>query len=542
VAYTTNDNRSPSLGGVEKMTWSTKFISELYKPEITPVFKLEFVDVDNGIGRDFVVFSHGKNNLKIGAGGVQVNGVSVVPSRWSVSFGGFTVSLVGDASQLLQAIARGSYANLYCELGSSGFERIAAGQLYGIRRNGVEARLTLQFVDLLTAFQNRTSSVVGAVPTPSTANPPRQDLFFELGTFRSVVGNWSPGDTSLTLTNTTGIRRETSENGLIKCFPTSSDNPFYLEFASSTSTTVATTPNSGQEAFPSEYNAAQLHSGQGSFVVLCAQIDDHPTQILGKIIESTGTGNNGSLDTLPVEWSIGGVFGVGLWDQLDANLQQTYITGSTTTNYKWRFVVEAPLENGIRDILNTASNVGQWMVFRQGQLSWRGCQDPNVASFVAGQLGDRDIFQVVSHDLFDPVQQQIFPISTLEYSSTVPLNSLERNSVGVTSGRLGSFPATRQVKRTAIALYSPDTNEADLALGDLDRMANWDHFTFERVTLRCKLITSQFVAGDILEITSDRIIGLKGTYQNQRVMVLASSFDFSSNSSIITVAAITGDR
>ena len=524
------------------MTWSTKFISELYKPEITPVFKLEFVDVDNGVGRDFVVFSHGQNNLKIGAGGVSVNGVSIVPSRWSVAFGGFTVSLVGDASQLLQAIARGSYANLYCELGSSGFERIAAGQLYGIRRSGVEPRLTLQFVDLLTAFQNRTSSVVGAVPTPSTSNPPRQDLFYELGTFRSVVGNWSPGDTSLTLTNTTGIRRETGENGLVKCFRQSTMDPFYLEFASSTSTTIATTPNSGQEAFPSEYSVDHLHQGEGSYVVLCAQIDDHPATILGKIIESTGTGNNGSLDTLPVEWSIGGVFGVGLWDQLDANLQQAYITGSTTTNYKWRFVLDGPLSNGIRDILNTASNVGQWMVWRQGQLSWRGCQDPNAAGFVAGQLGDRDIFQVVSHDLFDPVQQQIYPISTLEYSSTVPLNSLERNSVGVTSGRLASFPASRQITRTAIALYSPDTDEADLALGDLNRMANWDHWTFERVTLRCKLITSQFVAGDILEITSDRIIGLKGPYQSQRVMVLASSFDFSTNSSTITVGAITGER
>jgi len=524
------------------MTWSTTFISELYKPSITPVFKLEFVDLANGVGRDFVVFSHGQNNLKIGAGGVSVNGVGVVPSRWSVTFGGFTVSLVGDSTQLLQAVARGSYANLYCSLGSSGFERIAAGQLYGIRRNGTEPRLVLQFVDLLTAFQNRTSSIVGAVPTPSTANPPRQDLFYELGTFRSVVGNWSPGDTTLTLTNTTGIRKETGENGLVKCFPTSSSTPFFLEFSASTSSTVDTSPNSGQEAFPSTTTAVQLHNGQGSYIVLCAQVDDHPAKILGKIIESTGTGNNGSLDTLPVEWSIGGVFGVGLWDQLDANLQETYITGSTTTNYKWRFVLDEPLSNGIRDILNTASNVGQWMVWRQGQLSWRGCQDPNKAGFVAGQLGDQDIFQVVSHDLFDPQQQQIYPISTLEYSSTVPLNSLERNSVGVTSGRLASFPASRQVKRTAIALYSPDTNEGDLALGDLNRMANWDHWTFERVVLRCKLITSQFVAGDILEISSDRIQGLNGPYQSQRVMVLASSFDFSSNSSTITVGSITGDR
>ena len=524
------------------MSWSTAFISKLFQPEITPVFKLEFVDLGNGIGRDFVVYSHGQGNLKIGAGGVSVNGVSVVPSRWSVAFGGFTVSVVGDASQMLDAIARGSYANLYCEIGSSGFERIAAGQLYGIRRNGFEPKLTLQFVDLLTAFQNRTDSNVGAVPSPSTSNPPRQDLFYELGTFRSVVGTWSVGDTTLTLTNTDGIRRETSKNGLVKCFQTSSSTPFFLEYASSTSTTVATSPNSGQAAFPSTTSAVNLSNAGGSFVVLCAQIDDHPTNILGKIIESTGTGNNGSLDTLPVEWSVGGVFGVGLWDTIDAELQQTYITGSTTTNYKWRFLLDEPLTNGIRDILNTASNVGQWMVFRQGQLSWRGCQDPDEAGFVAGQLGDQDIFQVVSHDLFDPVQQQVYPISTLEYSSTVPLNSLERNSIGISSGRLASFPAERQIKRTAQALYSPDTNEADLALGDLNRMSSWDHFTFERVTLRCKLVTSQSVAGDILEITSERIHGLKGAYLNQRVMVLASSFDFSSNSSTITVGSITGAR
>lgn len=524
------------------MSWPTAFVSELYKASINPVFKLEFVDVENGVGRDFVVFSHGQGPLKIGSGGVSVNGVSVVPSRWSVSFGGFTVALVGDASQLFGSVARGSYANLYCKLGSSGFERIAAGQLYGIRRNGTEERIVLQFVDLLTAFQNRTSSEIGAVPTPSSANPPKQDLFFELGSFRSVVGNWSPRDTTMTLTNTTGIRRETGQNGLVKCFRQSSFDPFYLEFASSTSTTLATTPNGGEEAFPSEYSADQLHQGEGSFVVLCAQIDEHPAKILGKIIESTGTGNNGRLDTLPVEWSIGGVFGVGLWDINDANLQETLIVGDSTTNYKWRFVLDSPLSNGIRDILNTASNVGQWMVWRQGQLSWRGCQDPNSASFVNGQLGDNDIFQVVSHDLFDPVQQQVYPISTLEYSSSVPLNRLERNSVGVTSGRLASFPATRQITRTARALYSPDTNEADLALGDLNRMAKWDHWTFERLTLRCKLITAQFVAGDILEITSSKIQGLKGIYQSQRVMVLASSFDFSNNSSTITVGAITGDR
>ena len=524
------------------MTWSTSFISELYKPAINPVFKLEFIDVGNGVGRDFVVFSHGQGNLKIGSGGVQVNGVSVIPSRWSVSFGGFSVSLVGETKQLFEAVARGSYAVLFCQIGSSSFERIAAGQLYAIRRNGTEKRITCQFVDLLTAFQNRTSSAVGAVPTPSSANPPQQDLFYELGSFRSVLGTWNVGDTSITLTNTNGIRQETGQNGLVKCYRTSSSNPFFLEFASSTSSTIATTPNSGQEAFPSENTAIQLTQGVGSFVVLCAQIDDHPADIVGKIIESTGTGSNGSLDTLPVEWSVGGVFGVGLWDQVDSEQQKQLITGITTTNYKWRLVVEGPLENGIRDILNTASNVGQWMVWRQGKLSWRGCQDPNNVSFVAGQIREQDIFQVVGHDLFDPQQQQVYPISSLTYSNTVPLNSLEKNSVGITSGRLASFPASREINRSARALYSPDTNESDLANADLQRMAKWDHWTFERVTIRCKLITSQFVAGDVVEVSSDKIHGLQGAYQNQRCLVLASSFDFSTNSSTITLGAITGER
>ena len=63
-------------------------------------------------------------------------------------------------------------------------------------------------------------------------------------------------------------------------------------------------------------------------------------------------------------------------------------------------------KNGIRDFLTTASNVGQWAVFRQGAFTWRSCQDPN--GFVAGSIRDQDIFQVVSHDLFDPVQQEVF--------------------------------------------------------------------------------------------------------------------------------------
>tara|TARA_B100000287_G_C20675058_1_gene795012 strand:- start:18422 stop:19996 length:1575 start_codon:yes stop_codon:yes gene_type:complete len=524
------------------MGWSNAFISELYKTTIQPVFELRFHDLGNGIGRDYSVYSHGTGNLKIARSGVNVSGVTVTPSSWNVSFGGFSVRLVGDSTNLFLAVQKGSFASLYCKLGSSNYERIAIGQLKAIRRTGVSKELFLQFVDLLSALQNTVNSEIGSFPSLSTLNPPQQDWFYELGTFTQLTSNWTVGDSSMAVTNTTAIRRETGQNGIIKCQSNSSSDPFFLEFNNTTGTSISTTPNSGTAVFPSITSAYNLNTSTGSFVTRCAQLDDHPVDMIGKILESTGTGGNGLYDTLPSAWSIGGVFGSGLFDYNDGQTQKSLISGSATTNYKWRLVLDSPLNRGFRSILDKSKEVGQWAVFRQGSVSWRSCTDPNTAPFVAGKLQNRDIFAVIAHDIFDPNQSNIYPISKLEYSSSIPLNSLYRHSIGQTSGRVSSLPASREIIRSAQTLYSPDTNESDLALADLTRMAKWDHFTYERVTLRCKMVTAQFVAGDILELDTDLIQGLNGNYRNTQGMVVASAFDFSTNSSMIQICVISGER
>ena len=79
-----------------------------------------------------------------------------------------------------------------------------------------------------------------------------------------------------------------------------------------TSTTLATTPNGGDESWPSTIAGYDLFTSTNAFATVAAQLDDHPVDILGKLLESTGTGNNGSFDTLPKEWSVGGVFGTGI--------------------------------------------------------------------------------------------------------------------------------------------------------------------------------------------------------------------------------------
>ena len=120
----------------------------------------------------------------------------------------------------------------------------------------------------------------------------------------------------------------------------------------------------------------------------------------------------------------------------------------------------------------------------------------------------------------------------------------ERSKVGSFSGRTMSLPAQKEIYRTGVFIYSPDETRSDLADGDLDRMKNWDHWTWEKITLVLSMRKSHLVAGDIVEITSRYLYGLQEgygqTYYNKRAMVIGSSFDLSQRRCIIEFAIISG--
>ena len=272
---------------------------------------------------------------------------------------------------------------------------------------------------------------------------------------------------------------------------------------------------------------------------------------MGKVLTSTGTGTNGALDLYPVSWSVGGGFNHDIWDKADADYQKQIIRGSTASAYSWRLVYHEPLDNGFRALQNVAAACGQWAVMRQGSISWRGCTDPEgdgmqYSPVVIDHIYDYDIISIRSHEIYAQAQQNTYVISTQQYfgSSPIVLPYLETSSLGDIGGKTLSLPSIREIYRSGVFTYSPAVTRSDCALGDRQRMANWDHWTWEKLTIVTVLRKSHLVAGDIVEITSGYLYGLQEgigqTFNAKRAMVIGSSFDLARRECIIELAIISG--
>ena len=539
------------------MGWSNQFIQSLNRSQFKPIYELRFLDVGNSIGDYFCVKSHGSAPFKIGRSGVRVQGTKVIPSRWSTTFGGFTVDFVGDARELFLRTKKGSFAELYCSVDGSQLERIAMGQLQSITRQGIKEQFKLVFRDLLSAFQQTTNSSVGAIPTPSLTNPTQQPLFFQTGIKTPLTAAWNLGDATMSVTDASKFVKGASENGIIKVYKnTAPESFYYIEIASINygANTFDTSPYSAQ-VYPSERAGFMLPtSAGGSSAVTCARLDGHPCDLIGKVLTSTGNATNGSLDVYPVSWSVGGGFNHDIFDQGDANQQKQIIraaSSASASNYQWRLVYDKPLSDGLRTIMNTAAQCGQWAVMRQGSISWRGCTDPEgqgmtYSPVVIDHIYDYDIISIRSHELFSTQQQNTYVISTQQYFSSTPITVpyLERTALGAVGGKTLTLPAQREIKRSGVFTYSPAVTRSDCADGDSNRMKNWDHWTWEKITLVTVLRKAHLVAGDVVEITSNYIYGLQeGTgqsYNAKRAMVIGSSFDLSARQCIIELAIISG--
>lgn len=537
------------------MSWSNAFLQSLDHQAYKPIFQLRFINLGNQIGSTFVLYSTGNAPLKIGRSGITIGGTRVIPGRWAVSFGGFTCEVVGNMRELYACTRKGSFAELLCSIQGLPYERVAIGQLQSITRQGFSELYSLQFRDLISAFQNTCNSSVGAIPSPSASNPTQQPMFWRSGIKTPLTSLWSIGDATMSVTDASDFEKETGANGIIKCINQAyPDKPFFIEIASinTGANTFDTSPYSGAVVYPSiNVNSALPVTGAGSTAYTCVRLNGHPSDILGKIITSTGTGNNGALDTMPASWGVGGQFNANVFDKADADLQKKVLRGSAASAYSWRIVHADPVADGLRGFMNSAAQCGMWAVLRQGSISWRGCTDPEgqgmtYAPIVADKIFDYDIMEFRSHEIYSGNQSSTYVISTQQYTTALPVVEpyTDLNSLGQVGGRTLSLPSQREILRSAVFIYNPTESRADLALGDSNRMSNWDHWTWEKLTLVLSMRKSHLVAGDIVEITSRYIYGLQEgagqTYYGKRAMVIGSGFDLVKRQCIIEFAVISG--
>lgn len=522
------------------MSWSDEFVGLLGSRSIAVEYKLEFLRIGNSVGRLEVVYSKGSAPLKIASGSVQISGTRVIPQRWTVSFGGFTLSLVGDIRQITGRVRKGQLAALYCKFPSqTQWERLAIGSLGNI--SGFRNQYQLQFKDLLSALSNSLDARAGTAF--SSSDPPHFQLFYKAGLTTTVRTAFTVGDSSLDVVSDAIFKRKTSSRGLIKCTASASGNSFFLFFTGSGANTLtgisATTHPAG--------TAENLQVGDT--VTALVWLEGSPFDIFGSIVTSTGTGNNGILDVYPEEWSIGGQISDSIWDYSDSSKQARVIQRSDGGLYEWGFYIETPPTNGIRYLTDLASSLGQWPVFRMGKLSWRACTDPtgvqtSLPIVVAAQIFDKDIFRLERHEFYNPDVFSIYRTSRILYTEA---GAGHYSGQSYNNSQVRSLPAQKIIIRDGSPLYLHDQSGSDnrnqASLMDLNRMQGWDLFESEKVVLRVNLRFSYLVAGDIVELTSAYLSGAYDpsgyNYRGRRMMVSACDLNIDEQNCTLTLVMIS---
>ena len=526
------------------MTWSNKFQTDLRNREsLSFLFRIEFPHIKFGVGESFIIDLN-TQDLQIESDSVRINGTSVTNQSFDVTFGQFSINLVGDFRPYREKINKGQIAVLY--VGFEGYDpanyqRLIWGMVSNIRKLNFNT-FEIDFDDALSSINNRLDTRFD-----STLSIHKSQLFYTLGQGVRVTTNFNTNsNTDLYLADITIFEKDSSMPGLIGIEDPHNNGGdggiIYAEWSSKTTTTAPagylTLTNTGPLAvdYPSlstDTWPTEIHASD-AVVYNAAQIAEFPPHIIGKIIQSkTGA----VLDTLPLDWCLGGYLPADIYDYVDADLQKKYIKAASTT-YSWRLAVTEPQSEFMRTITDKAAALGQWPVLRQGRISWRGVADPydgttpNGLKPIEYDITDDDIISVQSHDFYDPDVNAVYGKFTIIRNQAGNTTTIARTS------ELETLPAGIDYGSRSDGLtYDPDSLRTNLAVADGARMENYMRLVAEKITLNTHIHLSRFVAGDLVTLTSSVLYGKNegNTYNNRIGMISRVDIDFGSRSCFVTI-------
>ena len=506
------------------MGWSNAFIASLDASSITPIYTLEVVRVPLGVGDPTFIYSD-RGSLQIGRSGVEIKGTSVIPQRWSVSFGGFELELVGDIRPYRKSLIRGALCVLRVSLAGLSDERIAIGQLDQL--SGLRGNYRAVFKDFLSASQSRFDNRFSGGKGLSR-------FFYDTETSTTVATNFTVGDTALRVIDST-VFTKPFVDGVLYCIP-SSGQPYFMRWSSKNDATSTLTV-SGQASHPSTVSASNLLAGDTLFNA--ARILAAPYAVFAQLITSTGNGTNGVDDKLPSSYGNGAPLHYSFFDRADAALSQDYIKPSSGSYYQWDLNFNEPLEGGMRSIMDLASNVGQFPVMRQNSFSWRGCSDPTGKygdkPATSAHIRDDDITRFNSVEFFDGTLRAPFLQIQLFHNAGNTVSSV------VTNTNAKNLPVAVNKSRSFGDYYDQSGgNASSMASGDLKRMQIWDFYQWSRVSINVKLKYSVLCAGDIVQLTSNYIVDLETTVTGGFVgrfgMIISMSYNITRRSCNLVIA------
>tara|TARA_B100000427_G_scaffold111501_2_gene92439 strand:- start:9367 stop:11031 length:1665 start_codon:yes stop_codon:yes gene_type:complete len=550
------------------MGWGSGFKTALKSSIITAEYELRFHDNPNQIGSAFSIYSTGGKlkDLKIGREGPTIEGTSVIPQRWNVTFGSFSVPVVGDIRKHSRQLIRGQFAGLYVTI--NGYtERVCFGQLRNV--SGVMGVYTLNFVDIISALSMTANATID---TSITYDRSPFEWFYKTGIQAKLSSAYNAGDTNIAVTELKNFELETGQDGwcLIDGDATTpsgsqSHGQVYATFTAKSAATGAgnltasTATKTGATIYPG--TAANLSSGQfyaDTPIRPVAMLQGDPWAIMAKLITSV-IGSGGVFDTYPESYTASGHFS-DLYDYSNALTMKASVysissfgspTGypTYTAGYSWMIPVSDSWSNGLRTFVTTASNAGQWPAWRQDKITWRACRRLNDKNIQANKtISEADIISFESFDLYDPNVQNTYQRIKITFQEKA--NSVTNSTVyhyPFYNNMMPSLPLLPLQEFDNRFLYASSTQTSDdaqrrsMAMGDIYRLLPWANLPLIKIVLKVPLDYAVLCAGDFVDclIPSQFITSYKPQGDLWRFKAMVTGISYSIQEAFCTLTLHT---
>ncbi len=337
-------------------------------------------------------------------------------------------------------------------------------------------------------------------------------------------GYTASSDVSLTVADTTGFIHETGGNGLVRVTPSVGGSPFYLRFdnvASGTQLDLSDAAGTGW------LGTTAVDAVTNDTVELILFVEGHPHDVFRKIATSTGSGTNGTYDTLPAS------FGIGLPDHWFDHLDIDEDKGLTDANLHLAVYSADPVDDPGSWLLATLSRYAVWPVMRQGSITLRSAVDSTTARVYHDDvIEDRHIIAILAHHLYHPdcdTTHQRIKATTNAGSSTT-----------ARSDALSSLPV-RLVHEIDVSDIAA-TNESDVRSDLRSRLFVWYCRDAEGVQLEVSREWSKLAPGDTVTLASSRLIGRDGVLFSDRPRrCMVEGVDWGGGSTVTLALAVPAD-
>lgn len=486
------------------MAWSPAFLAALQGRRVALRWAVETFGTATGagVGRFPVVYtSHpvGAGAAILDGGSVKVGSHSLSLSSWAYRRQSWSFRLVAprNLGSVAETLTPGTLIRLRCDARGAAYganwEVIQSGVVADVRWQAGDLRVTVY--DLLTGLRQRFASLGTAL-----------SLFPNAGRETTLTANYTPGDGTLTVADSTGFDELSGAlPDLVEVEPTSGD-PFLLTYTGSTATTLNGCSSTGQLGT----TAAAAASGQT--VRQISYQNARPDQIIARILTSTGTLNaNGVSDVLPARWAYGLDWQTTI-DTGELTSVGNSIFGAVSGGWDIDLQVTQEQTDGLAWLQGVLSAAAVWLVNRQGLISMRTPQDPNAP--IVGPVAaifDRDIQGGAA-----PECQWYHPDRRVAYNrSTVKSATGSSSNVGPALG-IATYPAenSRNYDLGSLVYANETAIREDLAA----RVAPWDTTIPERVVLPLQSCAwARLVPGDLVTLRIPemaRRYAVRGRYQS----------------------------